>query len=129
MRTEIVTKNVDNEAVVREFIQRKLGFALDRINARIDSVVVRLADESRNSDTFDGLCQIDAMLNPVGKIHVSAKGVSAYDSVLQAIKKIENAIKHDIDRHRRSSRVRHEKTKRNFISTLATDDAASTATD
>ncbi len=45
MKIEIKTKNVKNDPMEREFIQRKLQFALDRIDARVNSVTVRLEDE------------------------------------------------------------------------------------
>lgn len=125
MKIEIVIKNVKNDAAVREFIERKIRFALDRIDARIKGITVRLEDESSNSGAFDGHCQIDASLLPTGRIHVSAKGGTAFDSALQATRKIEHAIKHDIDRHRRSARVRHEKSKQEFYSALEQEDLIS----
>ena len=121
MKIEIVTKNVKNETMVREFIEQKVGFAVDRISARIERVTVRLEDETKNSEAFDGVCQIDTVIAPSGHIHVSAHGDSAFDCVLQATRKMEHAIKHDIDRHRRSSQVRHQHTKQEFYSSLAED--------
>ena len=118
MKIEIVTKNVENDAMVREFTQRKVHFALDRLGDRVKKVVVNLADERGGSRAFDRHCQIDAYLEPNGQFHVSANGDSPFDSVLQATRKIENAIKHDIDRNRRSSRIRHDKSKRKFLSSL-----------
>lgn len=117
MKIEVVTKNVNDESMVREFVERKIKFALDRVNARVNRVVVRL-DESANSDAFDGVCRIDVMLNPTGQIHVSANGISAFDSILQAARKMEHAIKHDMDRNRSSSRIRHQKSKQDFYSSL-----------
>lgn len=133
MNIEIVTKHVDNETAIKGYIQDKVHSAIDRINARIDQVTVRLEDESANSDAFDGLCQIDVSLNPTGHIHVSAHGESPHDTVLQATRKMEHAIKHDIDRHRRSSRVRHQKSKQEFYASLeqtelnSTDEIAASA--
>ena len=119
MKIEIVTRNINNEPMVREYIQRKVHFAVDRINTRISHITVRLEDETRNSPAFDGLCQIDVVLEPRGHIHVSAHGESAFDCILQATRKMETAIKHDIDRNRRSAKIRHQKSKRSFISSLA----------
>lgn len=93
MKIEIVTRNIENEAMVREFIQQKVQFALERVWGRVKRVTVRLEDETENSESFEGLCQIDASMNPRGDIHVSADGESTVDSVLQAIQKMQNAIK------------------------------------
>lgn len=112
MRIEIVTRNVENEATVREYVQRKVHFALDRISARVKQVTVRLEDETRNSPAFDGLCRIDVVMHPRGHVHVSSDGDSVFDCVLRGVRKMEHAIKHDIDRNRRSSRIRHQQ-KRN----------------
>ena len=41
MKIAIVTNNVDNEQMVRQFIERKVHFALDRIDARVSAVLER----------------------------------------------------------------------------------------
>lgn len=124
MKIEIKTKNIKNDEMVREFANRKVHFALDRIDARVESVVVRLEDEKAKTDAvFDGCCKIEVELHPRGHIHVSSNGASTFDSVLQAIRKMEHAVKHDIDRHRRSARVRHQQAKRTILEPLPTDDA------
>lgn len=118
MKIEIVTKNIKNEPMVREYIQRKVHFALDRIEARVRNVVVRIEDETRASPAFDGVCRIEVDLVPRGHVHVSANGESVFDCVLQAIRKMEHAVKHDIDRHRKSSKIRHQNAKRTFVESL-----------
>jgi ribosome-associated translation inhibitor RaiA len=124
MKIEIKTKNVKNDAMVRSFIQRKVHFALDRIDARVESVTVRLEDEKAKTDAvFDGDCRIDVEITPKGHIHVSANGESTFDCVLQAVRKMEHAVKHNIDRHRRSSRVRHQQAKRAVNESLQMIDA------
>ncbi len=113
MKIEFKAKNVDNESAVKEFVERKVHFALDRIEARIDNVVVRLEDETKDSALFDGSCRIEVDLHPRGHVHVSSNGDSVFDCVLDAIRKMEHAVKHDIDRNRTSSKIRHESGKRN----------------
>ncbi len=122
MNIEIVTRNVNNEAVVREDIQQKIQTAMGRFDTRINHITVRLEDESRNSAAFVGLCQIDVMLQPRGHLHVSAHGESVSDCVLQAIRKMEAAVKHDIDRHRRSANIRHQNAKRTIVPSLTGED-------
>jgi hypothetical protein len=121
MKIEIITKNLGNDQMVREFIERKVHFALDRINARVGHVVVKLEDASGSSGAFDGICQIDAWMQPSGQIHVSAPGDSAFDAVLQATRKIQQAVKQDIDRNRRSSQIRHQGSKRDYKAALSRD--------
>lgn len=128
MKIEIVTKHLSNDAAIRTFIERKIHFALDRINARVRQVTVRLEDESSSSDAFGGSCRIDAALSPMGQVHVSARGGTPFDSVLQAARKMEHAIKHDIDRHRRSARVRHQQAKRKVYAGYRYDEFSSDPT-
>ncbi len=118
MKIEIKTKHVKDETAVREYIETKVHFALDRIDARVDTVTVRLEDETKDSNKFDGICRIDVEVHPKGHIHVSSTGESTYDCILQAVRKMEHAIKHDIDRNRRSSKIRHQKAKKSFIESL-----------
>ena len=92
MKIKIVTKNIKNEPMVREFIQQKVQYTLERAGIRAKRVAVRLEDETEDSESFDGLCQIDASLIPTGDIHVSSDGESAVDSALQAIQKMQNVI-------------------------------------
>lgn len=113
MKIEIITKNVKNELMVREYIQRKVHFAIDRVDSRVDHVTVRIEDETKNSAAFDGLCRIEIDLHPRGHLHVSSKGETVFDCALQAIRKMENAVKHEIDRGRQSSNIRHQGGKRN----------------
>ncbi|MEM7452871.1 MAG: HPF/RaiA family ribosome-associated protein [Planctomycetota bacterium] len=108
MKIDIRTRNIENENMAREYIERKVHFALDRIDARIQKVTVRLDDETKDSSRFDGLCRIEIDVHPRGQLFVSSRGDSIYDCVLQAVRKMEHAVKHDLDRHRSSSRIRHQ---------------------
>lgn len=119
MKIEVKTKNVINDGPVREFIDRKVKIALERIESHVRSVTVRLEDEKgKNKSIFDGLCRIEVDLEPKGDVHVSAHGESAFDCVQQAIRKMEHAVKHDLDRHRKSSKIRHQQTKRKMNESL-----------
>jgi ribosome-associated translation inhibitor RaiA len=91
LKIEIVTKNVENDSMVREYIQQKVHFAMGRIGSRVKCVTVRLEDETKDSGSFDGNCRIEIDMKPRGHIHVSSKGESAFDCVLQAIRKMEHA--------------------------------------
>lgn len=123
MKIEIITKNIKNDSMVREYIESKVHFALGRIDARVSSITVRLEDQKSKTDSmFDGRCRIEVELDPRGHIHVSSRGESTFDCVLQAIRKMEHAVKHDIDRHRTSSRVRHQQAKRMVNESLALAD-------
>ena len=108
MKIEIVTNNSDSDSLVREYTQRTLTFALGQFGTRISRVVARLQRPSAELTAFDSLCSIEVELVPNGHLHVSADGESAFDSVLQAVHKMEQAVKQEIDRSQQSSRMRHQ---------------------
>ncbi len=98
MKIEIITSDIDNPRLLREFTQRKVQFAMDRVNAQARRVVIQL--ENSDSSSQSGLCRIDVELGRDEQIHVSAHGNSAFESVLQAVRNLETAIKQDLDRGR-----------------------------
>ncbi len=108
MKIGIVTDDSDSSLMVREYMQRKVNFAVGRFGARIGKVVARLQDQSTESSVFEGVCSIEVELVPDGHIHVSANGESPFDCVLQAVQKMEQALKHEIDRSRALNRTRHQ---------------------
>ena len=122
VRIDIVTRNIRREKPIRGFIQQKLGFALEKVNSNIEQVNVRLEDQTRKSNAFDGRCTIDATLSPGGTIHVSAKAESAFECVVIAVRKLEQAIRNDLDRARKTSRGRQKKAQQAFLSELAASD-------
>ncbi len=111
MNIEVVTKHVPDEDQIRNYIEDKIDVAFGRIHTRVKQVTVRLQDESAGSTAFDGSCQIDVLIAPTGHVHVTAHGDSPRNTVMQAIRKMEQAIKNDIDRHRHSARIRHEQSR------------------
>jgi ribosome-associated translation inhibitor RaiA len=118
MKVEIQTKCMKNEFMVREFIQRKVSFALERLADSVRKVSVLLEDETCDSPAFDGYCRIEVYLQRGGQIYVSASGESASDCVLQAIRKMEQAVKRERERKHSMTRTRHQNTKRFLFGSL-----------
>lgn len=118
MKIEIVTKHIESDQAVREFTDRKIHFALDRIKERIRRVIVKIEDQTKDSPRFVGHCQIDVRLKPKGHVHISSDGDSVFDTVLQATRKMEHVIKHEIDRHRRAAQIRHQHLKQDIRESL-----------
>ena len=108
MIIDIKTKNLNDKSKVTRFIESKTHSALDRIEERIAKVTIRLEDETKDSNRFDGVCRIEVDVHPRGHIHVSSSGESFYDCILQATRKMEYAVKHEIDRSRKSAKIRHQ---------------------
>ncbi|MEM7454381.1 MAG: HPF/RaiA family ribosome-associated protein [Planctomycetota bacterium] len=128
MRIDIVTRNIRREKPIRGFIQQKVEFALEKVNSNIEQVDVRLEDRTKKSNAFDGRCTIDVALKPGGTVHVSARAESAFECVVLAVRKMDQAIRNDLDRARNTSRGRQKKAQRAFLSELeTTGDSVSTS--
>ena len=115
MKIEIYAKNVKNKKQVQGFIGHKVHTALDRLDSRIKQVSCRINDKSKNQSEFIGDCRIDVDLFPRRSVHVAAKGDSVFECIVNAIRKMEQAVKHELDRGRSSSNIRHQQNKRNFV--------------
>lgn len=114
MKLEMVTKDVVRETMVREFIHRKIQFAFERFDDQVREVVVRLRDETKNAPVFRGLCSIEVGLEPDVRVQVSARGESSYDCVLNALRKMEQALMQNVDCRWRRSRDRRKDAKQEF---------------
>lgn len=112
MEVQIGVAGVDDRHAVEEYITRKLGSALDRFAERIESIDLRLEDQSRNSAAFDGLCRVDARLLPRGRVHAVATGSSPHETAATAIQKLAVLIRQEVETHRHSSQIRHQQVKR-----------------
>lgn len=121
MKIEVLTPGIQPDAVIRPFVYRKIRFVLERFEKRIDRAVIKLMDESQGSRKFDGSCQVDVWLLPTGRLHVKASGSNPEETVVNAVTKLEQAIAHNLEKNRSAARVRHEKSKREFIASLGPD--------
>ena len=108
MRIDVTTKNIDDTKAVHEFVNRKVSNSVKRFTSEVGSVTVRVEDETRASGRFDGICTIDAALIPRGQLHVSAHGDGWHECIQLAVRKLENALRHDRNRKRNASNIRHE---------------------
>ena len=108
MRIDVKTKNVHDTNTIHDFVNQKLSNSIKRFASEVASIAVRVEDETRTSGRFDGICSMDATLTPGGTLHVSAHGDSWHDCILQAVRKLENALRHDRNRKRNANNIRHE---------------------
>jgi len=92
MKIGIQTRGINQDVMVREFIHRKITFALRRLDRNVESVAVRLEFGNPGTASLGGVCHIDLKLIGAGEIHVFSNGLSASDCVLQATRKMEFAM-------------------------------------
>lgn len=105
MRVHVFAKNVALAPSLVEFIERRIGFALDRFASRIVKVVVRLNDLNGPRGGVDQRCRIDANVTPSARKTAEGTGLSIEAAVCQAVDRIACAIRRDLGR-RHTRRVR-----------------------
>lgn len=105
MRVRVFAKNVALDGPVAEFIERQLGFALDRFATRVSEVVVRLGDLNGPRGGIDQHCRIDARITPSARKVVQARGATMEAAICQAVDRIGRVVRDHLQR-RRAIRVR-----------------------
>lgn len=98
MQIEIHAHHVEHDRKIDSLIERRLGFALDRFEAKIDRITVHLTDENGPKG---GICKRCRMV-----VHTNAHGMVVVEDTEDAI---EASICKTADSLRRALRRRFEK--------------------
>lgn len=105
MRVHVLAKDVTMSPSLLGFIERRLGFALDRFASRVVNVAVRLHDLNGPRGGIDQQCRIYANVGPSVRRTVEGKGASVEAAISQAVDRLASAIRKDLAR-RRTRRLR-----------------------
>ena len=100
MQIETHAQHIDLTKKVEELIERRLGFALDRFEDKLDRITVHLTDENGPKG---GVCKRCRMV-----VHTNAHGMVVVEDTEDAI---EAAICKTADSLRRALRRRFEKSR------------------
>lgn len=76
-----IWSNEDLSDGLREYVDRRLRFALDRFVHRLDRLEVRLEDVNGPRGGLDKHCRIHIVGRPSWRIQVEGAGVSFYDAI------------------------------------------------
>jgi ribosome-associated translation inhibitor RaiA len=77
---------------LREYIDRRLGLALDRFSHRIERIQVRLEDVNGPRGGLDKHCRIFVLGRPSWRIQVEGTGESFYDAIDAAVARARRSI-------------------------------------
>jgi ribosomal subunit interface protein len=89
---------------LRQYVDRRLGLALDRFDHRIERVQVRLEDVNGPRGGVDKHCRIRVVGRPSWRIQAEGTGTSFYDAIdaatARARRSIGSLLRRLAERHR-----------------------------
>jgi len=80
MHTELKLRNISSERILKEYIERRLTFAMSRYGERVSRVTVRIGTAA-GGKTEDRSCHITADLHPFGVITAEAIDRDVYSAI------------------------------------------------
>ncbi len=104
MDFQVFAKNDLDSQSLRNFVGRRLAFALSRFERRIRQVVVRLDDVNGPRGGHDQQCRIEVKTIPSGELAVRATEVDAETAIGRAVIRMERRLRSTFDRRQRLRR-------------------------
>jgi ribosome-associated translation inhibitor RaiA len=102
MNVEIRTRGIAVVPELRERVERRASFALDRFADRIARVVVRVGDVNGPRGGVDQRCQVEVKLRSGASVRVAHTAHDAGTAIDQAIHRAANAIGRTLRRERQA---------------------------
>jgi putative sigma-54 modulation protein len=103
VRLTIVDRSKMLDDLQREFIQRRILFALSRFEVRLRGVSVVLTDENGPRGGVDKTCRIKVRLRRLGDIVVTDRDREVAACVSRAAERAGRAVQREVERQRRPS--------------------------
>jgi putative sigma-54 modulation protein len=101
MQLEMRGVNYNLNDVLRDYIERRLRFALGRFAARIHRLRVRLTDVNGPRGGLDKRCRIAVALVPRGVVIVEGSGDDPFALIADAAKRAGRVVRRGLERRRR----------------------------
>lgn len=98
MRIVIHGHGIEVERFIRDYVQRRLQFALARFSTRIRAVAVRLADVNGDRGGIDRSCRIMAHLIPRGRIVIEDLDADLFAVIDRAADRTGRAVARELRR-------------------------------
>ena len=93
VKIEIITRQIEDPGLLREFMHRKIQIAVDRSGTSVERATIRLEKYSFDPALWDGICTIYATVDNDRDIRTEASGFSALECVLQAVRQFESILR------------------------------------
>jgi len=100
MQVFVSAKNFKVNETIREHIDRRLTFALDRFQQEIERVDVSLADLNGPKGGLDKQCRMVAKLRSLGTLVIEDQDMDFFAVIDRAADRLGHAVQRAIDRRR-----------------------------
>ncbi|MBY0112799.1 MAG: HPF/RaiA family ribosome-associated protein [Phycisphaerales bacterium] len=90
----LVDGSIKTTDSMRDFVNQRIGAALDRFRDRISRIEVRITDENGPRGGIDKMCRVTAMLAGQGPLMVEKRAGDFYEAIARAT----NAVKQSVAR-------------------------------
>lgn len=107
MKIAILAKGLELTDALREHVERRLNFALDRAHYHIDKVSVRLSDENGPRGGEDKRCQVQVHLAGTTPVLVEDTELDLYRAIDRAADRTGHSLARQLGRQRRYRRETH----------------------
>ncbi len=101
MQLEIRGVNYELDDELKDFIARRLRFALGRFAARVNQVSVLVSDVNGPRGGVDKRCRISVDLAPRGRVMIEGSGDEPFALVARSAKRVGRSVRRELDRRRR----------------------------
>ncbi len=95
-----LSQGVKDTRMLREHIDRRLGFALGRFGDKVKHVAIHLTDQNGPRGGVDIRCKIHAQLHPHGQLFIEQDDVDPEQAVEVASIRLGQAIRRELERQR-----------------------------
>ena len=106
MKIEIVSRNLNLESDLRELIERRVAFALERFEEQIERVWIALVDINGTRGGNDKQCRVVIDLSPSGSVHVDHVANTMESAASQAIERASHSVARTVERRHRVNEMR-----------------------
>jgi ribosome-associated translation inhibitor RaiA len=100
MQLEIRSVNFELDDVTRDYIERRLCYALGRFVRRIHRLTVRLTDVNGPRGGIDKRCRIAIALVPRGVLRIEGAGDDPLALIAKVAKRAGRAVRRELERRR-----------------------------
>lgn len=103
MQLSIRTRDVELDDEIRELVERRVHFALDTFQDRIESVGVYFMDLNGPKGGVDKICQLAVRVKGVGELVVLERGPRLVNTLNRAARRLKYRVSEEIRRTVRPS--------------------------
>jgi ribosomal subunit interface protein len=105
MEMSIRGRQLDLTDFFKNYVQRRLGFAMSKFDSRIRGVEVVVCDVNGPRGGVDKACAITATVRPIGRVFARAVAIDSYAAVDSAVSRLRTVLVRRLQ-HRREPRRR-----------------------